>query len=95
MLKSIGTAHIEAKKSLSKSNFSKKETNDMQKELSTRPMWIVPKLTMRGTQLAGWTPKKLSQKVAKGILFDEDVEITLPDGICERRRAHGRRPDHR
>jgi putative CocE/NonD family hydrolase len=52
----------------------------MQKELSTRPMWIVPKLTMRGTQLAGWTPKKLSQKIAKGILFDEDVEITLPDG---------------
>jgi predicted acyl esterase len=42
-------------------------------------MLIEPKLDLRGTQLAGWTPEPTSA-VARGILFDEDVQITLPDG---------------
>lgn len=47
--------------------------------LSTRPLRIPPKLSLRGTQLAGWTPRGQSDPPKTGILFDEDVEIALPD----------------
>jgi predicted acyl esterase len=47
--------------------------------LSTRAMLIEPKLELSGTQLAGWAPQP-APAIASGILFDEDVPITLPDG---------------
>jgi putative CocE/NonD family hydrolase len=43
-------------------------------------MRIPPKLTLRGTQLAGWVPDPAPRAIASGILFDADIEITLPDG---------------
>jgi putative CocE/NonD family hydrolase len=49
--------------------------------LSTRPMRIPPKLSLRGTQLAGWTPKDHGRKPANGILFDEDIRIPMADGV--------------
>ncbi len=49
--------------------------------LSTRPMVIEPKLTPRGTQLAGWSPKPTAAPQAKGILFDENIRIPMPDGV--------------
>ncbi len=49
--------------------------------LSTRPMRVEPKLTPRGTQLAGWTPKPDRAAPAKGILFDENIRIPMPDGV--------------
>jgi putative CocE/NonD family hydrolase len=49
--------------------------------LSTKPMRIEPKLELRGTQLAGWTPSAGGTVLAKGILFDEDVRIPMPDGV--------------
>ena len=48
--------------------------------LSTKPMRIPPKLSLRGTQLAGWSPDPAPCPVVSGILFDKDVEITLADG---------------
>ena len=51
------------------------------RSLSTRPMRIVPKLELRGTQLAGWTPDAGGRELTQGILFDEDVRIPLPDGV--------------
>ena len=48
-------------------------------ELTRKPMLIEPKLALRGTQLAGWTPAPTPQ-ISTRILFDEDVPITLPDG---------------
>jgi putative CocE/NonD family hydrolase len=50
------------------------------KPLSTKPLWFEPRLQLRGTQLAGWVPKADSRARAKGILFDENVEIPLADG---------------
>jgi predicted acyl esterase len=44
-------------------------------------MRIEPKLTPRGTQLAGWTPKPNPGPKAKGILFDENIRIPMPDGV--------------
>jgi putative CocE/NonD family hydrolase len=44
-------------------------------------MWIEPKLTPRGTQLAGWTPKPAPGPHAKGLLFDENIRIPMPDGV--------------
>jgi putative CocE/NonD family hydrolase len=49
-------------------------------------MRIEPKLDLRGTQLAGWTPKAIPSSrdtttPSAGILFDEDVRIPLPDGV--------------
>jgi putative CocE/NonD family hydrolase len=49
--------------------------------LSQRPMRLVPRLRLRGTQLAGWTPKARPPAIPPGILFDEDVPITMPDGV--------------
>ncbi len=48
-------------------------------KLSTRPMRLEPKLALRGTQLAGWAPEP-APAVTNGLLFDEDVQVTLPDG---------------
>jgi putative CocE/NonD family hydrolase len=50
------------------------------KPLSTKPVRFMSKLELRGTQLAGWTPKITEPALAGGILFDENVEITMPDG---------------
>ncbi len=50
------------------------------KPLSTKPARFMSKLELRGTQLAGWTPTTTSPPLAGGILFDENVEIALPDG---------------
>jgi putative CocE/NonD family hydrolase len=44
-------------------------------------MRLLPRLRLRGTQLAGWTPKAGAAAIAPGILFDEDVAITMPDGV--------------
>jgi predicted acyl esterase len=44
-------------------------------------MLFEPKLQSRGTQLAGWVPSPQSQPVADGILFDEDIAITMSDGV--------------
>lgn len=55
-----------------------------QRPLSTRPMRIPPKLTLRGTQLAGWTPRGRPDPAKTGILFDEDIDIPLPDGTILR-----------
>jgi putative CocE/NonD family hydrolase len=48
-------------------------------------MRIEPKLDLRGTQLAGWTPKAVAgpgdTPTATGILFDEDIRIPMPDGV--------------
>jgi putative CocE/NonD family hydrolase len=49
--------------------------------LSTKAMLIPPKLVLRGTQLAGWTPRGPTTPPADGILFDENVVIRLPDGV--------------
>ncbi len=49
--------------------------------LSTRPMRIPPKLTLRGTQLAGWEPKPNAAPRAEGILFDENVRIPVAGSI--------------
>ncbi len=49
-------------------------------KLSVKPMRIVPKLELRGTQLAGWTPSSGSVPSASGILFDENINIPMPDG---------------
>ncbi len=49
--------------------------------LSTRRLRIEPKLTMRGTQLAGWTPRQTRRTLAEGILFDGDVRIPMSDGV--------------
>ncbi|MDP9037985.1 MAG: CocE/NonD family hydrolase [Acidobacteriota bacterium] len=46
-----------------------------------RPMRIVPRLELRGTQLAGWTPKPYPDRPSTGILFQENVEIPMPDGV--------------
>ena len=51
------------------------------RKLTTTPMRIEPKLALRGTQLAGWTPKSGTTPPATGILFDEDVRIPMPDGV--------------
>lgn len=53
----------------------------MTKPLSTRPMLVVPKLSRRGTQLAGWVPSPQSQPKAAKILYDENIEIPMPDGV--------------
>ncbi|MDP9012430.1 MAG: CocE/NonD family hydrolase [Pseudomonadota bacterium] len=52
--------------------------------LSTRPMRIPPRLDRRGTQLAGWTPRSKAPPAYKGILFDADVAVPLPDGTVLR-----------
>jgi len=44
-------------------------------------MVIEPKLVPRGTQLAGWSPKPDGKPQAKGILFDENIRIPMPDGV--------------
>ncbi len=44
-------------------------------------MRIPPKLSLRGTQLAGWVPKDYGRPQASGILFDEDIRIPMADGI--------------
>ena len=49
--------------------------------LSTQPMRIVPKLELRGTQLAGWKPAAGGEELTRGILFDEDLRIPLTDGV--------------
>jgi len=43
-------------------------------------MRIEPRLALRGTQLAGWTPAAGSGATAGGILFDEDIRIPMADG---------------
>jgi predicted acyl esterase len=50
------------------------------KPLSSRPTRLMAKLELRGTQLAGWMPAKRSAPLTGGILFDENVDITLRDG---------------
>jgi putative CocE/NonD family hydrolase len=54
-------------------------SND-QKPLSTKPIRFMSRLELRGTQLAGWAPRMTNKPLAGGILFDENVEIVLPDG---------------
>ena len=49
--------------------------------LSTTAMRIEPKLELRGTQLAGWTPRAGGVARSAAILFDEDVRIPMPDGV--------------
>jgi putative CocE/NonD family hydrolase len=46
-----------------------------------RPMRIVPRLKLRGTQLAGWTPKSYPVRPYRGIVFEQDVEVPMPDGV--------------
>jgi putative CocE/NonD family hydrolase len=46
-----------------------------------RPMRIIPRLKLRGTQLAGWTPKSSPGRPYHGILFEQDVAIPMPDGV--------------
>ncbi len=41
----------------------------------------MPRLRLRGTQLAGWTPKVPAPSRRPGILFDEDITIVMPDGV--------------
>ncbi len=53
----------------------------VERQLATTPMRIEPKLELRGTQLAGWTPTVAAAAPATGILFDEDVRIPMPDGV--------------
>jgi len=48
--------------------------------LSVKPLRIVPKLELRGTQLAGWTPHSDPVPTKGGILFDENIDIPMPDG---------------
>jgi putative CocE/NonD family hydrolase len=50
------------------------------KPLTTRSMTIVPRVKMRGQQLAGWTPKVEAKPAHPKILYDEDVAIELADG---------------
>jgi putative CocE/NonD family hydrolase len=50
------------------------------KSKTPKKLFILPKLSLRGTQLAGWTPKVATQLLSKGVLFQEDIEIPLPDG---------------
>ena len=54
--------------------------SNYRKPLSTKPTRFMSKLELRGTQLAGWTPKAQNQPLTGGILFDENVEIQMLDG---------------
>jgi predicted acyl esterase len=52
-----------------------------ERALAIRRMRIEPRLVPRGTQLAGWTPKQVARPTARGILFDENIRIPMPDGV--------------
>ena len=55
-------------------------TSSEHKNLSVKPLRIIPKLALRGTQLAGWTPRSDPAPGTGGILFDENIDIPMPDG---------------
>jgi putative CocE/NonD family hydrolase len=54
--------------------------SNYRKPLATKPVRFMSKLELRGTQLAGWIPAVTAPPLTGGILFDENVEIPMPDG---------------
>jgi putative CocE/NonD family hydrolase len=76
----VDSATPETDKSSFGSVFSKKEQLSSSSLGAKRPMRVPPRLDRRGTQLAGWKPDRPGGDRARGIIFDEDVAVPLPDG---------------